>query len=181
MEEIPCDFVYGLDCILRWRGLEQNKEVMLPRSIKGWTRSRVALVDPGVPDKDRWLVISTDLRSKAAGSGHEAALRFTEDEWGKKATATWFGETHATCIFTNVYGEVKMMYSRFRKTRRGAYKEKVDRMVVDQLSVKRYAAAIRVVGDHLQFWIPLPPEVPVYRKQKEVRDTFGVMPDVPHL
>ena len=138
MTEVPCDFVYGYDCILRWCGLEQNKEVTLARPIKGWTRSRIALVDPGCHDKDKWVVISTDLRSKSAGDNHEAALRFTEDEWGSEATAAWQPGSKATCIFTTHYGEVKMMYTKG----------------VEQLVTKRYAGAIRIVDEHLQFWIP---------------------------
>ena len=157
MIETPCDFVYGFDCVLRWRGLEQNKEVMLPHSIKGWTRSRVALVEPGVPDKDRWLVVSTDLRSKSEGEGHQAALSFTQDEWGNHAKAVWYKESHPTCIFTGANNKAKMMYTRFRKNKQQATGLRMEREAVSSLTVKRYAAAIRVVGDHLQFWLPIPP------------------------
>jgi len=138
MIETACDFVYNFDRVLSWRGLEQNKEVMLPHPIKGWTRSRIALIDPGSPHVDQWVVISTDLRSKSEGEGHEEALRFTEDEWGKKAAAAWQPGSKATCIFTTHYGEVKMMYTKN----------------VEQLVPKRYAGAIRLVDHHLQFWIP---------------------------
>ena len=171
--EIPCDFVYGYDCVLRWRGLEQNKEVMLPLPIKGWTRSCVGLVEPKSKEEDRWLVVSTDLRSKSEGEGHWEALRFTQDEWGTDARTHWYGETHPTCIFTDKQNRVKMMYTRFRKTKRGAKGFQLEREAIHHLTVKRYAAAVRVVDNHLQFWLPIPPYNG--RLSRDISKCFGAV------
>jgi len=154
MIEIAGDFVYGFDNVLRWRGLEQNKEVMLPFPMKGWTRSKVAFIDTCCADKDKWLVISTDLRSKGEGEDHWPALDFSVKEWGTLAKAEWLTEDHPTCIFTDKQQRVKMMYTRFRKDKPKA---------ASVLAVKRYAAAARVTATHLQFWIPVPPQCQMCR------------------